>query len=252
MAAVMAVAVMGLLAASGEGAGPENLALGRPYTLSVPPTETWHSLLSSRGLAWPDIGTALTDGEHASGGSFWTSSEALNFTGMGHVDIRLDLGSVQPIGEVVAHHMARPVSGIRLHERDEFFVSDDGETWEKIGEHRSRSDPPDPDDAALLSAGRFPFSTGEIEASGRYVLIRSHTFAPGRLRLRRYVGVDEIEVRRGRHPIEESPQPRRPLPDPTAELRIAGYDIGTRDWGGNGPQNAHPHGARARAPAGGR
>jgi hypothetical protein len=59
-----------------------NLALGKPYTISVPPSTKWYSYLKKAKQPLPDANTILTDGIICKSPSFWVSNKALNFTGV--------------------------------------------------------------------------------------------------------------------------------------------------------------------------
>jgi hypothetical protein len=209
----------------------ENMAIGKPYTMSSLIADQWAASFATL----PDYGRLLTDGVKESGPSFWVSPRCVNFTGASYVDIRIDLGSVQPVGGVNTRHGARPGAGIALPRLEEYFVSDDGRQFYKVGQHANTRD-----DYSLISndemvskffSGVAGFSSGPIRARGRYLLVR--TYGSGKLGFPTYVGYDEIEVIRGRFSIDDVPAPTgaatatQPEEIPAA---LAGYRIRRHDW----------------------
>ena len=209
----------------------ENIAIGKPYTMSPLIADEWATSFATS----PDYGHLLTDGVKESGPSFWVSPRCVNFTGASYVDIRVDLGSVQPVGGINTRHGARPSAGIALPRFEEYFVSDDGRQFYKVGQHANTRD-----DYSLISnddivskffSGVAGFSSGPIHARGRYLLVR--TYGSGKLGFPTYVGYDEIEVIRGRFSIDDVPAPTgaavaaQPEEIPAA---LAGYRIRRKDW----------------------
>ncbi len=127
---LLAVLAAGVLSA-------DNIARGKKYTMSALPAKTWEKSLK----AIPDYDTILTDGETESGAFFWVSSKCANFIGVQFMDIVVDLGSIEPIGEIAANHGARTASGVFYPSREEYFVSDDGVVFFKAGEYSNAMDP---------------------------------------------------------------------------------------------------------------
>ncbi len=215
-----------------------NLALGKTYTISVPPTTKWYSYLKRAKQPFPNAATVLTDGVNCKSTSFWVSNKALNFTGVSPVDVVIDLGKVQPIAEITSNHSARPNAGIVLPKTEQYFVSADGDKFVKIAEYTNTEDP------ALATAenkkdfftGIKTFSSGPVKTKGRYVLIRTYGIAgnpaqPG-LVFANYLGHDEITVKAGKFPLSSVKVDYNQaisLNKPIDET-LTGYPYNSRPW----------------------
>jgi len=105
----------------------KNLALGKPYTYSVWPTvKFW--VYERRGLPLPDTDRLLTDGRLAKNELFVLDHEAVVFGNATTLEIVVDLGEVQPIGEIWSRHEGNAHRAIQPL-KEEYYISDDGETF---------------------------------------------------------------------------------------------------------------------------
>lgn len=156
----------------------ENIALGKPYTLSPTPG---YGYSRDEGDA-----TQLTDGVY-SVGYFWVQKTTVGWTGAGLADITIDLGQVEPICGV-SYNTAAGVADVGWPAAIFMMVSDDGQAWYDAGELRSLSAengvPP------LEGYAVHRFWTGEMATHGRYMRL---LVAPGTS----YTFCDEVEVYRG-------------------------------------------------------
>ncbi len=191
------------LLAAGSNRVKKNLALHRPYTISVPPTTKWYGYLKNAHKPLPNINTVLTDGIKCPSTSFWVSNKALNFIGVAPVDVIIDLGKVQPIAEITANHSARPNAGIALPRKEEYWVSLDGKKFVKVAQYINSTDPKLPTAAnkSKFFTGIKTFSSGPIKTKGRYVMVRTYGVTgnpnePGVV-YANYIGHDEITVTAG-------------------------------------------------------
>ena len=153
----------------------ENIALGKPYTLSRPPG---YRLCTDAGDR-----TQLTDGQFTKG-YFWTQESTVGWQGGQPVLISIDLGQVEPI-RGVAFSTAAGKAGVQWPEVLMLMVSDDGEQWYPAGDivplsakHGTRPE---------LGYGTHTYRTEELKTYGRYVQI-------GVVPTENFVFVDEIEV----------------------------------------------------------
>jgi hypothetical protein len=217
----------------------KNIALGKTYTISVPPTTKWYSYLNKANKLLPRTNSVLTDGIVCKHPSYWVSSDALNFLGVAPIDVIIDLGKVYPISAISSNHSARPNAGIVLPKKETYWVSLDGDRFIKIAEYLNTQDP------ALATAenkkdfytGIKIFSSGPIKTKGRYVLVRTYGIPgnpaqPG-LVFANYIGHDEITVKAGDFPIKSvilNDKNTISLNKPVDES-LTGYPFNHRAWG---------------------
>ena len=159
-----------------------NIARGRPYTFSQPPT---YGLCTDAGDA-----TDLTDGKRiaAKDVSFWGNKGCVGWgNGAQGVAITVDLGKVEPIAGV-SYCTAAGSSDVIWPSAVHLFVSDDGSTFYHAGElfHLMEDDLPPLYGTYAVRRLR----TRSLRTHGRYV--RFHV-AP----TASYVFVDEVEIERG-------------------------------------------------------
>jgi len=158
--------------------GVENVALGKPYTMTAPN----YSYSTD-----PDDKTQLTDGVYTEG-HFWTRKTTVGWSGMSGAHVSIDLGQPYAI-KGVCFSTAAGVADVRWPARVLLFVSDDGQQWFGAG------------DLVALSASREPLPaygeyhtarlwTDRLREHGRYVRLY---IEPGG----GYSFTDEIEVWRG-------------------------------------------------------
>ncbi len=216
-----------------------NLALGKPYTISVPPATKWYSYLKKAKQPLPDSNTVLTDGVRCKSPSFWVSNKALNFTGVSPVDVVIDLGETQPIAEITTHHSARPNAGIVLPKKEQYFVSLDGDEFIQVAEYLNTQDPAlaTTENKKDFFTGIKTFSSAPIKTKGRYVLVRTYGIPgnpaqPG-LVYANYIGHDEITVKAGNfstNSIKLNSKNAISLNKPVDES-LTGYPFNQRKWG---------------------
>ena len=172
----------------------ENLALGKPYTMTPP----------NYGLCTdPDDKTQLTDGAYTEG-HFWTRKTTVGWSGTGLTYINLDLGRDQPI-KGVSLNTAAGVAEVRWPRVILVFVSADGESWQEVGELVSLST----HHAPLPDYGDYHVRklwTDQLRTHGRYV---QFCCDPGE----QYLFVDEIEVFRGDGAWLNTPYAGEPVAD---------------------------------------
>jgi len=141
----------------------ENLALRKPYTLSVWPTvKSW--LYEQRGAPLPDTDRLLTDGKLAKTESFALDHEAVVFGDATTLEIVVDLGETRPIGEIWARHESNAHRSVQPL-KQEYYVSEDGETFYKAAERKNTWDPPELTDRSQLAQAMLTFDRAWREAS---------------------------------------------------------------------------------------
>ena len=96
---------------------PTNLAFGRPYAVDIPADPGYPD----------DGGTELTDGVHGTA-DFTDPAWQGRLVNLPY-SIALDLGSVQPIGEIVTTWLQVLSAAINLPPELTYATSDDGKTW---------------------------------------------------------------------------------------------------------------------------
>ena len=164
-------------------AEPENMAFGRPYTLSARPS---YGLCADAGDA-----VQLTDGEWMRPGSsgFWTKKGAVGWTlgSIGDRIVTVDLGECRAISGF-AWNFAAGFANVGWPELMFVYVSSDGKTWHFVGDLYSRWK----EENGTPPANGFRICrvrSLDMPCRGRYVafLVRSTNF----------LFVDEVEVYRG-------------------------------------------------------
>jgi hypothetical protein len=182
-----------------------NIALGKKYTLSSLPTKTWEKSLKTI----PDYSKILTDGviEMGESGSFWISDKCANFNGAMNTDVVIDLDKESPVSAIKTRHGARPNAGAFFPKREEYFVSDDGVTFYKVGEFKNTFDDYSIKDELEIkkkfASGVKEYGISGLKAKGRYVMVRTYGSGIGKS-FPNYVGYDEIFVIEGNFPLSEA------------------------------------------------
>ena len=156
----------------------ENIALGRPYTLSANP--------NYQHCTDPGDRTQLTDGIYTRR-YFWTQTSTVGWRNALPPIVRIDLGREQPI-RGVSWSTAAGVAGVSWPEAVYVFVSPDGQEWFEVGDLvalSARRDAPPAEGYAT-----HVFRTEELRTRGRYVALAATPQGP-------YLFCDEVEVFRG-------------------------------------------------------
>ena len=199
----------------------ENLALGKPYDLSPPPSYQY--------CTDPDDDKQLTDGEYTVG-YFWTQKSTVGWY-LYSPQITIDLGRPEPIDGVMINCPGGGAAGVKFPHEISFLVSDDNELFHEVAKLTPRG---------LKQDGKswytHRFLADGLGTRGRYVMLRldkagSTAFA------------DEVEVYRGGHDPESvafgaPPRSRR-------EMAFAQYGI-TPDSYRPGHSPEWPHVAWAK------
>jgi hypothetical protein len=102
----------------------ENIALGKPYTLSPPPDYQY--------CTEPGDAKQLTDGKTTEG-YFWTQPGTVGWSGVQYVAITVDLGRVEPI-QGVSFRTAAGVAGVGWPATIRILTSEDGENYRDNGD----------------------------------------------------------------------------------------------------------------------
>ena len=183
----------------------QNLALRKSYTYSVWPTvKFW--VYERRGLPLPDTDRLLTDGELATHELFVLDNKAVIFGNATTLEIVVDLDEAQPIGEIWARHEGNAHRAVQPL-KEEYYVSDDGETFYKVAELKNTWDPPELKERSELSKyfkGVKLWSSGPIRTKGRYVMIKTYPMGPNPGGINPgHISCDEIGVMRGPFDIKD-------------------------------------------------
>jgi hypothetical protein len=154
------------------GVQAENLALNKPYEMSLAPN---YGLCTDSGDT-----TQLTDGKMF--GADWNLSSTVGWSSYSRVTITLDFGKVSPIGKVRIHTIGGGQAGVYLPVVTGILVSEDGTSYSLI---------------TGLSSGmieqngktqvKHTFETTDLNVLGQYVRLVFQTEE-------RYLFLDEIEV----------------------------------------------------------
>jgi hypothetical protein len=210
-------------------AEPENLALGKKYTFSAWPMKPKTGYV-------PGYDVFLTDGQFNKNGKISQDKRALVFRDTDKVDIIVDLGTVQPIGEIYAWHDADAYR-LMLPRKEQYYVSDDGKKFYKVAEFVNPWDPTDLEtkaDKAKFFKGKKKFTSGPIKAVGRYVMVRTFACGINKFRVRQYqFAYDEVVVLRGGFDVSKVKVDRsRPytLADESLPPRSLGYRYSKLTW----------------------
>ena len=176
---------------------PENLALGRPYTLEPSPN---YAHCTDPG----DL-RQLTDGQHTTG-YFWTQPSTVGWSGARPVIITIDLGVVQPI-RGVSYSTAAGVAGVEWPSAITILVSDDGKEFFVAGEltnlSAQKSTPPREGYAV------HQFSTDQLKTHARYVKLVVVSSGA-------YCFADEVEVFKGEPELLKIPHAGEAITDAKA------------------------------------
>ncbi len=157
----------------------ENIALHKPYTCIT--NARRYGLCTD-----PGDKVQLTDGIYTKG-YFWTQKSTVGWTTKSAVEIRIDLGSIQPICGF-SYNLAGGRAGVEWPKLINVYVSDDGQAWRRIGDLYAKSceerGRPAKDVYAIYRA-----ATLNMPAKGRYV-----SFVTDQ---QPYCFIDEIEIYKG-------------------------------------------------------
>ncbi len=147
-----------------------NLALDQPYLYSSVPSYR----LTKNATDLRD----LTDGElgYRPDEKIWFDANAVAWRGDPTVNIQLDLGGVEAIGEIGIRLLGgAEQGGLKFPNEVIALVSDDAETWHEVG-HFNRRDEQDierfdvPPEEGV--AWTYPLRFQDLQAAGRYVGLR--------------------------------------------------------------------------------
>lgn len=209
---LLAILANGVRFAAAEpiGTPADNLALGRPYTLSVTPA--YRFCTTGTELA------KLTDGKYADGGTLWTDPATAGWERTSPVFVQIDLGAVQSIGGA-SISTAAGAWGVRWPTAMDVLVSDDGNTYRYLGDlidhdalRRGRPAPLD------TSYTKHRFWTDTLQARGRYVCFVLSPVA--------HLFTDEVEVYRGAADLPNRDDAGISYPGPEAFLKATAVQRG--------------------------
>lgn len=177
----------------------QNLAAGRPCDFSPRP---------NYGPTTEGDATDLTDGRlgEREDQCIWFEPHVVGWTYLPQMNVRVDLGQVEPIGEVVMRFLggsAQPGLDFPCFVR--LLVSDDDETYYQVAEYSRRNPGDDVRFAIPATEGKAwvaPLRFADLRTRGRYVgLVIGGTAV---------TCSDELYVYRGRHdPAAYQPDPAR-------------------------------------------
>lgn len=177
----------------------ENIALGRPYTMTPAPRYSY--------CADPGDATQLTDGEFSEG-YFWTQKSTVGWSGQSPKLITIDLGRDQPI-RAISFNTAAGAAGVTWPDSILIYVSIDGQTWHEAGDlvemHTDREPLPE---EGIYAVRRI--WADEINTHGQYVQLAVIPGGP-------YVFCDEIEIFAGEEALLAQELPGEGVAD-VAEL----------------------------------
>ena len=157
----------------------ENIALGRPYTMTPAPR---YGYTVDEG----DV-TQLTDGEYSEG-HFWTRPTTVGWSGTSLKYVTIDLGEDRPI-RGVSFNTAAGVAFVNWPASILMYVSLDGNLWHPVGDLMRMYLA----DHTLPPYGEYavrPIFTGDLQTHGRYLQLAIEPTGP-------YLFCDETEVFRG-------------------------------------------------------
>ncbi len=196
---IVPLPLLGVLFACEAGPLPpdrvgDNLARGRPYTLSPAPN---YQHCTDAGDA-----VQLTDGRYTEG-HFWTTQSTVGWQGAKPVLITVDLGSDRPIGGA-GYSTAAGVAGVTWPVTIALFVSDDAQRWFGAGDlvalSASKGGPP----ASGYAVHRY--TADGLQCHGRYLCFMVAGEGP-------YVFCDEVEVYSGPDSLRERARDVAPVSD---------------------------------------
>lgn len=166
-----------LLLAAQDGPQRDNMALGKPYELSPPPS---YELCTD-----PEDTVQLTDGKYTQG-YFWTQKSTVGWY-LYSPQIVVDLGKVEPIEGIMINSPGGGQAGVMFPKEITYLVSDDNVAYHEVARLTPKG---------LKQDGKgwytHKFLADGLKTRGRYVMIQinkegSTFFA------------DEVEVYRGKH-----------------------------------------------------
>jgi len=185
-----------------------NMAAGKTYTMSSPPT---YSGCTDAGDA-----TQLTDGIYTSG-YFWSQMSTVGWN-LPAPDpaITIDLGTIQPI-EGISFNTAAGIAGVEWPEAIFVLVSDDGTNYYNAGEIITLSSEHGlPSDSGYLIRSYW---TDRLATHGHYVKIMP-------VKSGCFLFVDEIEVYQGNSGMMTQPSRGTSVTDMTAYLKSGRTNAG--------------------------
>lgn len=134
--------------------GQKDLALNRPYTLSVPP--------NYQNTAPGDDKSLLTDGVYTSG-YFWNSKQTAGWHKASRISIEIDLGKSVDFNQLTFNTARREQASVYYPSNVFVFVSDDGSTYQYVGDVMAGGD----NVAGDYKIQKFQLKTAMVH--GRYV-----------------------------------------------------------------------------------
>lgn len=212
-----AQAIRALLPAEQARPPRENVALGRPYTLSPPPS---YQYCTDEG----DY-VQLTDGQYTVG-YFWTQPSTVGWY-LYSPQIVIDLGQSLPIDGIMINCPGGGAAGVMFPQEIVYYVSEDNETYHEVARLTPKG---------LRQDGKswytHRFLADGLKTRGRYVMIfldkaGSTVFA------------DEVEVYRGDHDINQVTFATPPVS--RTEMAFAQYGLTPASYRpGHFPPTPHP------------
>lgn len=183
--------------AAAPHASGDNLALDKPYTISVAPN---YALCTDEGDA-----VQLTDGERPPekpGSGFWADPATVGWNHVREpIAITIDLGEVQPIAGAAVYSGAG-ASGVAYPRTVAVLVSDDGENFHLAGDLVRLTEEALP--PAYGQQSRYGYRATSLNTRGRYVRIVLGAASV-------FLFCDEIEVFRGDEALLDEPLPGEPV-----------------------------------------
>lgn len=187
----------------------ENIAIGKPYTFSEPPsqalsmdegdsTDLTNGVLSELG---EELRRWWTDDSRRAGTGYWIDKGTVGWGSPGPVHITIDLGKVEPI-KGAALRTAAGTSGAVWPSSIAVLVSEDGESFYLAGDLSRMAQGPLP--RAFGTYLAHTFRTLQMRTKGRYV--RFVLVLPARTQM-----CDELEVYRGDDAYLELDYPGKPV-----------------------------------------
>jgi hypothetical protein len=174
---------------------PENLALGKRYTLE--PNPNYHLCTDSQDKI------QLTDGIFTKG-YFWTQMTTVGWTNAQPVKITIDLEKVQPI-KGLSFNTAAGVAQVQWPTSILVLVSEDNKTYLLAADLVELSSV-EYGEPKAQGYGLHRFITNELRTHGRYVKLIIFGSGP-------FIFVDEIEIYKGAEEFLTSVQPGEKIED---------------------------------------
>ena len=199
--ALFLVFVFGFARTGAPSPGSENIALGKKYTFSHPP--------SYPGCTDPYDNIQLTDGIYTGKkGAFWTQKSTVGWSTLDvPVYITIDLKKIYPISGL-SYNTAGGTAGVYFPVDFLLFASDDGKSWYEASDFLKLS----ARKTATPQSGKKvirKFRTDELKTHGRFLQL---VIKPED----NYVFVDEIEVFRGPETFLKKPHSGERITDVAA------------------------------------